>query len=310
MITVLAGGVGAARFLEGLVQVVPPETIQAIVNTGDDMTLYGLRISPDLDIVTCTLAGIIDQAQGWGIVGDTDACMQWLGKLGGPQWFKLGDRDLALHIRRTELLRQGIPLSQVAETFRVALGCPVRLLPMSDDPVETHIVTPEGTMHFETYFVERRAQVEVLDVEFAGVATAAPAPGVLEAIHQAEAVLIAPSNPIVSVGTILAVPGVRAALQATVAPVIAISPIVGGAAIKGPAAPLLRSQGYEVSALGVAMCYRDLIDTLVIDHADAALAAAIQALGIDVVVTDTIMRDAHAKSALAATTLGAARNQV
>lgn len=306
MITVLAGGVGAARFLEGLVQVVPAEQVTAIVNTGDDFTLHGLHISPDVDIVTCTLAGVIDVAQGWGIAGDTEECIGWLGKLGGPTWFKLGDRDLALHIRRTDLMRQGVPLSMIAEQFRQALGCPVRIVPMSDDSIETHIVTDAGMMHFEEYFVQRRAQDAVLGVTFQGVEAARPAPGVLEAIRDATAVLIAPSNPIVSVGTILAVPGIRAALQATNAPVVAVSPIVGGAAIKGPAAPLMRAQGYEVSALGVARCYQGIVDTLVIDHADAELAAPIQSLGIDVVVTDTIMRDAAAKRALAAVVLDAA----
>lgn len=306
MITVLAGGVGAARFLEGLVQVVPPTDVTAIVNTGDDFVLYGLNISPDLDIVTCTLAGLIDQAQGWGIIGDTDECMSWLGKLGAPTWFKLGDRDLALHIRRSELLRSGMTLSQVADEFRRALGVDVRMLPMSDQPVATYINTPKGAIHFENYLVERRAQDDVLGVEFRGIDVALPAPGVLEAIRAAEAVLIAPSNPIVSVGTTLAVPGVRAALLATSAPVVAISPIVGGAAIKGPAAPLMRSQGYEVSALGVAHCYRDLIDVLVIDEQDTALAEPIRALGMAVVITDTIMRGMAEKRALAAVALAAA----
>jgi LPPG:FO 2-phospho-L-lactate transferase len=307
MVTVLAGGVGAARFLEGVVQVVPPEEVTAIVNTGDDMTMHGLHISPDLDIVTCTLAGVIDQGQGWGIADDTAECMTWLGKLGGPVWFKLGDRDLALHIRRTELLRAGYTLSEVTAQLRRALDVAVRILPMSDDPVETFVDTPDGAVHFEEYLVRRRAQDQVRGVVFRGVEAARPAPGVLEAIHAADAVLIAPSNPIVSVGTILAVPGIRAALQATAAPVVAVSPIVGGAAIKGPAAPLLRAAGYTVSALGVAHCYHGLIDTLVIDCLDESLADDIRRLGVDVVVTDTIMRGLEEKRALAATALAAAR---
>jgi LPPG:FO 2-phospho-L-lactate transferase len=305
MIVVLAGGVGAARFLEGVVQVVPAAEVTAIVNTGDDFIHYGLHISPDLDIVTCTLAGEIDQVQGWGIAGDTDECMRWLVRLGGPAWFKLGDRDLALHIRRTELLRAGWPLSRVADAFRRALGVAVRILPMSDEPVATYIDTPNGHIHFENYLVERRAQDEVRGVVFRGAADARPAPGVLEAILEADAVLIAPSNPIVSVGTILAVPGVREALLATVAPVVAVSPIVGGAAIKGPAAPLLRAAGYEVSARGVAACYQELADALVIDTVDAALADDIRALGLRVVVTDTIMRGPAEKRALAAAALSA-----
>lgn len=305
MVVVLAGGVGGARFIEGVAQVVPPEQVTAVVNTGDDFTLYGLAISPDVDIVTCTLAGMIDPAMGWGIAGDTDECMGMLTRLGGPSWFKLGDRDLALHIRRTQLLGEGFTPTQIAEQFRVALGCPVRILPMSDEHVETHILTEAGQMHFEQYLVERRAQDAVLGVVFEGVGAARPAPGLLDAIAQAEAVLIAPSNPLVSVGTILAVPGVRAAIEQARDRVVSVSPIVGGAAIKGPAAPLMRAQGYEVSALGVAQCYRGLVGTMVIDQVDAALADPIRALGMDVVVADTIMRDAAAKRQLALAALGA-----
>ena len=302
-ITVLAGGVGAAKFLEGMVQVVPPEQVSAIVNTGDDMWLHGLRICPDLDIVTCTLAGVVDQAQGWGIAGDTTECMTWLTRLSAPDWFKLGDRDLALHIRRSDLLRQGVALHQIADQFRRALGVGVQILPMTDDPVETYIRVPEGLIHFEEYFVQRRGQGQIFGAVFQGAEAAKPAPGVLAALAEADAVLIAPSNPIVSVGTILAVPGVRQALRDTKTPVIAVSPIVGGQAIKGPAGPLLTAHGFAVSALGVAECYRDLIDTLVIDHADTALAPAIEALGVRVVITDTIMRDAASKRALAAAAL-------
>jgi LPPG:FO 2-phospho-L-lactate transferase len=307
MIVTLAGGVGAARFLEGLVRVVPPEDVVAIVNTGDDFELHGLYISPDLDIVTCTLAGVINPEQGWGIAGDTLACMEWLGRLGAPTWFSLGDRDLALHIRRTELLRAGHTLAEVADQFRRALGVAARILPMSNQPVPTHVITSAGEIHFEEYFVQRRAEDEVLGVRFVGVEQARPAPGVLEAIRAAEAVLIAPSNPIVSVGTILAVPGVRAALQETAAPVVAVSPIVGGAAIKGPAGPLMRAMGFEVSARGVAACYRDLADALVIDQVDAALAGDIRALGMRVVITDTIMRGPAEKRALARVALDAVR---
>jgi LPPG:FO 2-phospho-L-lactate transferase len=302
----LAGGVGAARFLEGLVQIAPPEEITAIVNTGDDFELHGLYISPDLDIVTCTLADLIDRQQGWGIVGDTLNCMDWLGRLGAPTWFQLGDKDLALHIQRTALLRAGHTLAEVADQFRRALGVAVRIVPMSNDPAPTHIITPAGEMHFEEYFVRRRAQDEVLGARSVGIEAARPAPGVLEAIGAADAVLIAPSNPIVSVGTTLAVPGVRAALERTAAPVVAVSPIVGGAAIKGPAVPLMRASGVEPTALGVARFYAGLIDALVIDHADAALAPAIEDLGIRAVVTDTIMRGPAEKAALARVTLEAA----
>lgn len=306
MLVTLAGGVGAARFLEGLVQVAPPQTITAVVNTGDDFELHGLHIAPDLDIVTCTLAGLVDEAQGWGISGDTTACLEWLGRLGAPTWFKLGDRDLALHIRRTALLRAGHALSEVAEAFRQALGVQIRILPMSDQPVPTHIVTPDGELHFEEYFVQQRAVAPVQGVRFVGVEQAQPAPGVIEAIASAEAILIAPSNPVVSIGPILALPGLREALRATRAPVVAVSPIVGGAAIKGPAAPLMRAVGIEVSALGIAHTYRDLLDVLVIDTIDAQLTDAIAALGIRPVVTDTIMRGPAEKARLARVALAAA----
>lgn len=307
MIVTLAGGVGAARFLEGLVQVVPPTSITAIVNTGDDFQLHGLHIAPDLDIVTCTLAGVIDTTQGWGIAGDTTACLEWLGRLGGPTWFRLGDRDLALHIQRTARLRAGATLSQVADHFRHALGVAVRIIPMSDQPVPTHIITPAGEFHFEEYFVQRQAADEVLGVRFVGSEHAAPAPGVLEAIAEAEVILLAPSNPVVSIGPILALPGLRAALHATAAPIVAVSPIVGGAPIKGPAAPLMRAVGWDVSAIGVAHAYRDLLNVLVIDQIDAALKPAIEALGIEVVVTDTIMRGSVEKAQLAQVALAAAR---
>lgn len=307
MILTLAGGVGAARFLEGVVQVVPPEQIVAVVNTGDDFVLHGLNISPDLDIVTCTLAGLIDQSQGWGIVGDTDECMQWLGKLGAPTWFKLGDRDLALHIQRTALLRAGHTLSAVADTFRRALGVAIRIMPMSDDPVPTHIITGAGEFHFEEYLVQRRAQDTVLGVRFVGVDQARPAPGLLDAILGAEAILIAPSNPIVSVGPILALPGVREAMRATSAPIVTVSPIVGGAPIKGPAAPLMQAAGHEVSAVGVARIYADLLDAMVIDEVDAALAPQIAAMGIRVAITDTIMRGPTEKANLARAALAAVR---
>jgi LPPG:FO 2-phospho-L-lactate transferase len=308
MIVTLAGGVGAARFLEGLVQVVPPETITAIVNTGDDMELHGLYISPDLDIVTCTLADLIDRAQGWGIVEDTYNCRDWLGKLGAPTWFALGDKDLALHIQRTALLRSGHTLAEITDQFRTALGVAVRIVPMSNQPVPTHIITPQGEMHFEEFFVKYRSQLEIVGVRSVGIEQARPAPGVLEAIASAEAVLIAPSNPIVSVGTILGIPGVRAALEAASAPIVAVSPIVGGEAIKGPAVAMMRAAGIEPTALGIAQHYRGLIDALVIDNADAALAPAIEALGIRAVVTDTIMRGPVEKAELARTALAAAQS--
>ncbi len=307
MILVLAGGVGAARFIEGLVQVVPPESITAVVNTGDDMELHGLRISPDLDIVTCTLADLIDREQGWGIVGDTSECMSWLMKLGGPGWFKLGDRDLALHIRRTAMLREGSTLSEVTNSFCQSLGVAVKIMPMSDDPVPTHIITDTGEVHFEEYFVRRRAQDAVRGVRYVGVEAARPAPGLLDLIATAEAILIAPSNPVVSIGPILAIPGVRAAILASPAPVITVSPIVGGAPIKGPAAPLMRAVGLEVSAVGAAQAYAGLLDGIVIDRVDAHLAPQIAALGLRVAVTDTIMRGPLEKANLSRVALQLAK---
>lgn len=306
MILTLAGGVGAARFLEGLVQVVPPAEVTALVNTGDDITLHGLYISPDVDIVTYTLAGIVEESQGWGVRGDTTHTLQMLKRLGADTWFLLGDQDLAVHIRRTELLRAGRTLAEIADEFRRALGVATRIIPMCNQPVGTYIDTSAGRMHFEHYLVQRHAKDAVLGVHFAGAEAATPAPGVLEAIREAEAIVIAPSNPIVSVGTILAVPGIRAAIEASPAPVVAVSPIVGGQAIKGPAAPLMAALGYEVSARGVAQCYAGLIDALVIDHADAALAEDIRAMGVEVLVTDTIMRGMPEKRALAQAVLDAA----
>lgn len=303
MIVTLGGGVGAARFLEGMVRVMSPERITAVINTGDDFTLHGLHISPDLDIVTCTLAGVIDQSQGWGIADDTTYCLEWLGRLGAPTWFKLGDRDLALHIQRTALLRSGHTLSQVTDRFRRALGVGIRILPMSDQPVPTHILTPAGEFHFEAYFVQRRAADEVLGVRFVGAEEAAPVPELLDALAGAEAVILAPSNPVVSIGPILALPGVRNALRETSAPIVAVSPIVGGAPIKGPAAPLMRAVGLEVSVVGVAQAYRDFLDILVIDQVDSGLQAAIEAVDVHVIVTDTIMRGLEEKISLARTIL-------
>ncbi|HLJ36682.1 MAG TPA: 2-phospho-L-lactate transferase, partial [Ktedonobacteraceae bacterium] len=229
MIVVLAGGVGAARFLQGLVQVVPQEQIIVIGNTGDDRTFYGLHVSPDLDIVTYTLAGVVDETQGWGVRNDTYQTMHQLTFYGNEDWFMLGDRDIATHIHRTNLLRQGKTLSEVTEDIRQHFGLQIRLLPMTDNPVATHIRTPSGLLHFEEYMVKRRSEDEVQDVVFVGSEAAKPAPGVLDAIKEAEAILIAPSNPIVSIGSILSVPGIHDALHEASGMVVAVSPIIGGA---------------------------------------------------------------------------------
>lgn len=306
MIVVLAGGVGAARFLQGVVQMVPQDQITVIANTGDDRHFYGLHVSPDIDIVLYTLAGLVDEQQGWGLRGDTYNTMQQLTRYGNEDWFLLGDRDLATHIHRTNRLREGKTLSQVTEEFRNHFGLQLRVLPMSDDSIETHIQTPAGLFHFEEYMVQRHCSDEVQDVVFVGVDSAKPAPGVLDAIKQADAILLAPSNPIVSIGSILAVPGIHDALHEAQGMVVAVSPIVGGAPIKGPADKLMRGLGMPVSAVGVTRCYRDFLDVMVIDHQDAHLASEIEDLGIPVVVTNTIMSDLSAKAALAREVLHAA----
>ncbi len=306
MIVVLAGGVGAARFLQGLVQVVPQEQIIVIGNTGDDRTFYGLHVSPDLDIVTYTLAGVVDETQGWGIRNDTYQTMQQLTFYGNEDWFQLGDRDIATHIHRTNLLRQGKTLSEVTDDIRQHFGLQIRLLPMSDNPVATHIRTPSGLLHFEEYMVKRRSEDEVQDVVFVGSEAAKPAPGVLDAIKEAEAILIAPSNPIVSIGSILAIPGIHNTLHEASGMVVAVSPIIGGAPIKGPADKLMRGLHMDVSSVGVARCYRDFLDVMAIDTQDAHLASDIEDLGIPTIVTNTIMSDMAAKKALAITMLQAA----
>lgn len=306
MIVVLAGGVGAARFLQGVVQVVPHEELTVIANTGDDREFYGLHVSPDVDIVMYTLAGLVNESQGWGIRDDTYHTMQQLTSYGHEDWFQLGDRDLATHIHRTQLLRQGKTLSEATDDLRKRLGLQLRVLPMSDQPVQTHVQTPAGLLHFEEYFVKRRCSDPVQDITFVGASTARPAPGVLDAMKQAEAILIAPSNPIVSIGSILAVPGIHDMLHEASGMVVAVSPIVGGAPIKGPADKLMSGLHMEVSAVGVARYYRDFLDVMVIDEQDAHLLDAIEDLGIPALATNTIMRDAAAKKALAQIVLEAA----
>ncbi len=306
MIVVLAGGVGAARFLQGLVQVVPQNHITVIGNTGDDREFYGLHVSPDLDIVTYTLAGVVDETHGWGIHNDTYNTMSQLTRYHNEDWFMLGDRDLATHIHRTNLLRQGKTLSEVTGDLCKQFGLDIRLLPMSDQPVATHIRTPAGLLHFQEYMVQHHCVDEVQEVIFVGADQARPAPGVLDALKDAEAILLAPSNPIVSIGSILAIPGIHDVLHEASGMVVAVSPIIAGAPIKGPADKLMSGLGMEVSAVGVARCYRDFLDVMVIDEQDAQLAAKIEDLGIPTVVTNTIMRNDAAKAALARTVLQAA----
>lgn len=304
-IVVLCGGVGAARFLEGVVQVRPPRQVTAIINTGDDATFYGLHVSPDVDIVLYTLAGLVDVERGWGLAGDTFRCQEWLGRYGAETWFQLGDGDLAAHIHRTALLRGGSSLSQVTAEMARRLGVGVRVLPMTNAPVATTVRTPDGWLAFQEYFVRRRARDRVLEVRLDGGDAAEPAPGLLDAIAGAAAVIVAPSNPIVSIGTILAVPDIRQALRDSRARIGAVSPIVGGATIKGPAADMMRTLGHEPSPLGVARLYADFLDVMVLDDVDTAYAESIQALGVAPITTDTIMRGPAEKAALAYTTIDA-----
>jgi len=303
-IVVLCGGVGAARFLSGLVRVVDPATVTAIVNVADDATFHGLHVSPDVDTVLYTLAGLVNEEHGWGIRDDTFHVQEALAQLGRDTWFQLGDTDIATHVHRTALLREGVPLSEVTARLGGAFGLALRVVPASDEPMTTAVRTDDGWLAFQDYFVRRRQQDTVREIRFDGALT--PAPGVLDAIESARVVIVAPSNPLVSIGPILAIRGVRDALRTTSAPVVAISPIVGGGAIKGPAAAMLASLGHEVSPAGVARLYADFLDTLVLDETDAPLAAAVAATGVRPVLAQTIMRDDRAKQVLARTVLDAA----
>jgi LPPG:FO 2-phospho-L-lactate transferase len=304
-ITALAGGVGAARFLTGLTKVTAPEDLTVIVNTGDDINLFDLHISPDVDIVTYTLAGIVDEAKGWGIKDDTFKALANLNTLGADTWFNLGDKDLATHIYRTNRLRHGATLTEVTDEIRIKLGLQTRILPMSNDHFETKIKTPLGTMHFEEYFVKHQCTPQFLGVEFDGGASAKPAPGVLVAVLDADLVIVCPSNPVVSIGTILSIAGVRDALRQTKARVVAVSPIVAGATIKGPADKMLNGLGVEVSAFGVAEFYSDFLDAIVIDSKDANQKKRIEKLGLAVTVANTVMKSLEDKVALAKATMQA-----
>lgn len=291
-VVALAGGVGGARLAQGLAQCGVDLTV--IVNTGDDFNHLGLRVCPDLDTVTYTLAGIANREQGWGLAGETTAAMEQLRQLGAEDWFLLGDRDLALHIYRTHRLGHGVPLSTITAEVAQRLSVSARILPMSDDAVATIVQTPEGELPFQDWFVRRRADVAVSGFRFAGIEAARPAPGVIEALTRADAIILCPSNPYVSLDPILSVPGLRAAIPEV--PVIAVSPIIGGQAVKGPAARLMRDLGAEVSPQGIAAHFAGLVSGMVIDHADAALAPR---LGLPVRVTQTLMRSDADRKALA-----------
>jgi LPPG:FO 2-phospho-L-lactate transferase len=298
-VVTLAGGVGAARFLDGLTRVLPPERIFIIGNTGDDAEIHGLHISPDLDTVMYTLAGLANPQHGWGIRGDSFHCLEALGRKGADTWFQLGDRDLATHLYRTERLRQGATLSEVTADMAAALQVRAAIVPMSNDRVRTRICTPSGELEFQTYFVQRRARDTVAGVRFDGAPEARPAPGVLDAVAQAEAIILCPSNPFISIGPILAIPGIREALRNKREQVTAISPIVGGRALKGPAAKMMKSMGLRSAAVEVAKLYTDFAGVFVLDEEDRKQAGQVEALGIRPVVTGTIMHGLRERKALA-----------
>jgi LPPG:FO 2-phospho-L-lactate transferase len=299
MITVLAGGTGAARFLQGLVQVVPPREVTIVSNVGDDAEMYGLHVSPDIDNVVYHLAGIADEPQGWGIRGDTFQVVDSLARFGYETWFRLGDRDLATCLHRTRLLREGLPLSRITAQIAAAFGLECQIIPVTDDPVRTKLQTSEGLLDFQEYFARYRAEVPLQGVLYQGAEASRPAPRVLEAIARARAIIVAPSNPVLSIGPILAVRGIRQALRDTPAKVAAVSPIVGGGTLKGPADRVLRELGHEVSPVGVARLYADFLDVMVLDERDAGLRPQVEALGLEAVVTDTIMSSPERKAALA-----------
>lgn len=307
MITVLAGGVGASRFLQGLVQVMDPAEITVISNTGDDVEMFGLHVSPDTDIVIYALAGAVNPETGWGLAGDTFTVIDQLQRFGYERWFNLGDKDVAMAMHRTRLMREGVPMHKIVAGLVRDWGLNLTVLPMSNEPIATTIFGPDGEVPFQDYMVRLRTDLEVRRIAFAGVESARPAPGVLEALRDSEAVILAPSNPFVSIGPILAVPGLRAALESTRARRIAISPIIAGNVVKGPAAKMMLSLGHEVSVVGIAAVYRGLIDVMVIDDQDRDLAPRVRALGMECVVTDTMMTSDARKAELARDVLAAIR---
>lgn len=303
-VTALAGGVGAARFLRGLVRVINPTNLCVIVNTGDDDEFFGLSISPDLDTITYTLADVVDHRKGWGLPDESFHCLESLKRYYPDTWFGLGDRDLGTHLFRTQQLRQGRTLTEVTATIAQAWGVKATVVPMSNDPVRTVVHTEAGALPFQKYFVKGRGEGQVKKVELRGITNALAAPGVCEAIGSAHLVIIPPSNPIVSIGPIVGLPGVREALQETSAPIVGISPLVAGKPIKGPADRMLRGLGIEASAAGVAGMYNDFLDSFVIDTQDASQQGRLEAQGLTVQTIDTIMTDMDKSVALAQTVIG------
>jgi LPPG:FO 2-phospho-L-lactate transferase len=301
-VTLLAGGTGGARLAHGFQQVLPDGDLTVVVNVGDDTELFGLHVSPDIDSVLYTLAGILNPESGWGVAGDTWTALRVLGRYGEPTWFRVGDADLATHVRRTRLLHEGATLTDATQAMADALGVPSRLLPASDDRLRTMVGTDDGELEFQDYYVGRRQEPEVRSVRLEGIERARPSEEALIALDTAELLVIGPSNPLVSVGPILALPGIREAFEAAGdrgVPRVAVSPIIGGRAVKGPADRMLASLGHESSAVGVARIYAGLVDTFVLDQVDAALAPAIEALGMSARVLPTIMGGDEDRAALA-----------
>lgn len=302
-VVVLAGGVGAARFLRGLVRVVPAEDIVVIGNTGDDLWWHGLYIAPDLDTVTYWLAGVADESRGWGLRDDTFTTQAAFAHLSDAAWFQLGDRDLATHLYRTGRLTAGAPLHRITAELAQRLGVRSRIMPMSDQPVETRLKTEAGDLHFQEYFVRERCRPAVSEIYWTGLEVARPAPGIAEVLAAARAVLIAPSNPAISIGPILRVPGMRSLLRVTRSRTVAISPLIAGRAVKGPTVALMQAEGVRADALGVAESYRDIAAGFVLDTADQALAPAIVELGYRTAVRGTMLDDADAATQVAAAAL-------
>jgi LPPG:FO 2-phospho-L-lactate transferase len=307
MIVALTGGTGGAKLVEGLAAEIDPAELTIICNTGDDAIFHGLYVSPDIDTITYTLAGLSDPGKGWGIAGDTFTVLEQLRRLGNEAWFNLGDKDLATHITRTQLLNEGKKLSEITERMRRVLGVRSTILPMSDDRVETRVTTAQGEISFQEYFVKERWSREVTAVRFAGAENSQPAPGVITAILNAQAIVVCPSNPITSIGPILAVPGMLLALAESAAPIVGVSPIIGATAISGPAHKLMIACGSKASALGVAERYRDFLDTLIIADEDRRLMPEIQQLNIRAVTADIRMPDLAHKRRLAREVLALAR---
>lgn len=309
-IVALAGGIGGSKLLLGLHRVMDARELTIIVNTGDDITLHGLAISPDLDIVTYTLAGQVNPDSGWGFQNDTFRVLEQLAVYGHSPWFHLGDRDLGTHIHRTEMLRGGATLTEAADSIRKALGVQCKILPMTNQPVPAMVETSQGLIHFQEYLVHRRAEPRIRGISFDGIERAQPAPGVLEALERAPAIVICPSNPLISIGPILGVPGVRNELRKRRTHVISVCPIVGGRSLKGPSDRMLEQLGHDVSPLGVARMYEDICGTMLIDPADSRYKPEIESLGFDVIIYPAVMRSVGDKESLARRVLQVAQSRI